>query len=206
MPERSCDFHVFNILWDLSRSCCNEFGVSRPTASYIADYLTTDTIKPARKYAHTLSRTSLSQYLILFSEMVEGTIVDTSDRPRYDPLEITERPAIAKERTSWVWVPSSLANPSFTASPCPLRTVTPIYDHATSTRIEERDGYAEMIPLDTNSRDDIPEPGFSTSKCENGVMVHTRMGRAAANERHERAHLARYAPYHPKGWTGRLPG
>lgn len=97
------------------------------------------------------------------------------------------------------WVPPSLR--TFSLSPVRHRTSTPLppvspgYDAATGT-YEERDSYA-TIP-DENVDPASGEAGGESSSSSSGNV--------AQRSRAERLHNFEYAPYHPCGWTGRLPG
>ncbi|EJD04568.1 uncharacterized protein FOMMEDRAFT_146449 [Fomitiporia mediterranea MF3/22] len=97
------------------------------------------------------------------------------------------------------WVPPSLR--TFSLSPVRHRTSTPLppvspgYDAATGT-YEERDSYA-TIP-DENVDPASGEAGGESSSSSGGNV--------AQRSRAERLHNFEYAPYHPCGWTGRLPG
>ncbi|OCB89503.1 hypothetical protein A7U60_g3298 [Sanghuangporus baumii] len=87
------------------------------------------------------------------------------------------------------WVPASLRN--FSLSPVRTRTSTPLppvspgYDAATGM-YEERDSYATVT-------DENVDPSGDNSAD-------------VARTRAERMRNFEYAPYHPCGWTGRLPG
>ncbi|KAL5534852.1 hypothetical protein ACEPAG_1317 [Sanghuangporus baumii] len=87
------------------------------------------------------------------------------------------------------WVPASLRNfslsPMRTRTSTPLPPVSPGYDAATGM-YEERDSYA------TITNENVDPSG------DNNVDV--------ARTRAERMRNFEYAPYHPCGWTGRLPG
>jgi len=116
---------------------------------------------------------------------------------------------------------------------CPLPPVKPLYDPVTGALTEERDSFestlAAMLPSgmsdesSSSSEDDndAQEGRVETGNEENAEpstedafdvssrareRAQARANRAAAKEARKRARLALFAPYHPIGWSGRLPG
>ncbi len=115
----------------------------------------------------------------------------------------------------------------------PLPPVKPLYDPVTGALIEERDSFestlAAMLPpgmsdeSSSSSEDDndAQEGRVETGNEENAEpstedafdassrareRAQARANKAAAKEARKRARLALFAPYHPIGWSGRLPG